>query len=555
MIVISQEESRLCGFSVVTGIVSWIILNRNPIRGDRAACIVIAAFLTTYCALVYRDFQDALKLSTLLFTVYTCSLATTVVTYRLSPLHPLSSFSGPKFWSASSIYLAVVSAKGRRHHVLADLHRRYGKFVRIGPNHLSISSPHAGHVIYTGANALSKGPTYTMPGHIDAVALFFKVPKEAHSNRKRIWAQALTGNGLSQFYGVIEKRTHELVSYIQRRQDKDGVVDFTECLDHWSYDLMGDMVFGGYNELELMKNGDPDRLIEGGRMATAAAEIFGQAPWLMDIAWHLPASKHIHELRHLAARMMRRRIAAASNEKVGMGFRDLSSYLISEEPGNGRAIPARDLEIDAAIAIVAGSDPIAIAMIFIIYFLLRHPKCYAKLQSDLDQAFPDQEQLTKNKLTTLPYLTAVIDEGLRLTTPFFLQREVPVSGAVIDGVAVPGGTIVAVDSHSQQLSEENFGPDADAFHPERWLPGGLGTDAPLNRQAFTPFSTGRYACSGKMFAMHVMRMAVARLIMSFDMAFPENYDQDAFLGRVRVVRATFLDQPLLVKVQLKAAAK
>jgi len=27
---------------------------------------------------------------------------------------------------------------------------------------------------------------------------------------------------------------------------------------------------------------------------------------------------------------------------------------ISEEPGNGKAIPARDLEIDAAIAIVAG---------------------------------------------------------------------------------------------------------------------------------------------------------------------------------------------------------
>ncbi|TFK46442.1 cytochrome P450 [Heliocybe sulcata] len=550
----SPEESRMYAITITAGVVSWVILHRNPIRGDRAACVAAATLVAIYCGLYFGTKVTsihALQLTILLTTVYGGALASTTVAYRFSPLHPLALFPGPKLWFSSSIRLAVASAGGHRHHVLSKLHRRYGKFVRIGPNHLSISSSHAGHVIYTGANAMSKGPSYTIPGHVDAVALFFKVPKEAHAERKRIWAQAFTSNGVSAFYVALRKRTHELVSCILRRCNKDGVVDLTECLDHWSYDIMGDMVFGGCSELELMKNGDAGGLISGGRMATAANEVFGQIPWLMDIVWHLPTTKHMHQLHHLAGHMMRRRMDASGT----VDHKDLSSYLISREHATGNPIPVRDLEIDAAIAILAGSDPVATAMSFIVYFLLRHPNSYNHLQRELEEAFPDQEHLTEDKLAALPYLTAVINEGLRLSTPFFLQRQVPMGGSTIDGVAIPGGTIVAVDSHSQQHDEENFGPDADTFRPERWLPGELGTYAPLNKRAFTPFTAGRYACLGKTFAMHEMRMAVAQLTMSLDMSFPDNYDQGAFLSKVRVVRATFFEQPLLVKVQPKAAAK
>lgn len=43
----------------------------------------------------------------------------------------------------------------------------------------------------------------------------------------------------------------------------------------------------------------------------------------MDIMWHIPASKAIHQLRHVAASMMRVRVRAAE-----VDIRDLSSYLV-----------------------------------------------------------------------------------------------------------------------------------------------------------------------------------------------------------------------------------
>ncbi len=49
----------------------------------------------------------------------------------------------------------------------------------------------------------------------------------------------------------------------------------------------------------------------------------GQAPWLIEILWHLPGGEAMHRARRRAEDMMRNRIAAQ-----GVTIRDLSSYLV-----------------------------------------------------------------------------------------------------------------------------------------------------------------------------------------------------------------------------------
>lgn len=67
-----------------------------------------------------------------LYVLYFVALAFCTVLYRLSPFHPLARFPGPISWRVSALTLATVSAGGRRHLRLHELHQRYGKFVRIG---------------------------------------------------------------------------------------------------------------------------------------------------------------------------------------------------------------------------------------------------------------------------------------------------------------------------------------------------------------------------------------------------------------------------------------
>jgi cytochrome P450 len=63
----------------------------------------------------------------------------------------------------------------------------------------------------------------------------------------------------------------------------------------------------------------------------------------------------------------------------------------------------------------------------------------AELQKEIRSTFTNQEEIEISLLQMLPYLTAVIEEGLRIFPPtaFGLPRLSP--GAMVDGNFVPNG--------------------------------------------------------------------------------------------------------------------
>ncbi|KAI0700471.1 cytochrome P450 [Cytidiella melzeri] len=525
------------------GFISWILLNRHPIRGDHGVLLFTFVFSLLYYQVRATYADIALRRTLEIAGSYTFTLAAATVAYRLSPFHPLASYPGPLLWRISSVVLAVVSFRGHRHLVLDALHKRYGRFVRIGPNALSINSCGAFQTIYGPAHHFTKSESYELPGHVGGTALFFRQTRDAHTARKQIWSQAFSPSALDNFFPPLERRTWQLTECIEKRANGDGIVDLAECICHWSYDFMSEMVFSGSSALELMKNGDQRGLIMGGKKATVIVDSFGQTPWLLDILWHIPGGGAMHSLRQSAASMMRTRVQA-SHVKI----RDLTSYLLDGHPRTGEQICLSDLELDAIVAIQGGSDNTGTTMALAIYFMLSSPSTYKTLQAALDEAFPDPlAPLDRRTLASIPILDAVLNEALRLGSPFFLPRVVPPGGTVIEGAMIPGGTTVALAAYSQQVAEENFFPDPLTFRAERWLPEGLGPGSVTNKAALFSFSTGPDMCIAKSFAMHEMRLCLSRLVLTFDMTLPEGFDVDGFYRGLRNMRTTLLDEPLMVK--------
>ncbi len=62
--------------------------------------------------------------------------------------HSLSKFPGPFTASFTNAWKQYHVAAGNLEHVILDSHRKYGKIVRIGPNHLDISDGPAVKGIY-----------------------------------------------------------------------------------------------------------------------------------------------------------------------------------------------------------------------------------------------------------------------------------------------------------------------------------------------------------------------------------------------------------------------
>ncbi|KAJ7488119.1 cytochrome P450 [Mycena latifolia] len=540
--------------AAASGVAVWAYLYRRPLRGDYAACYYAASILGLYVTAIIFGAQEPFYFSATVFGTHAVSALGSTVCYRLSPWHPLARFPGPFLWRISSSSLVYVSLTGKRYLVIDDLHRKYGPFVRIGPSHLSVNLHSANNVIYGAGSHMEKAESYVTPGHPDAVALFFK-PKteEIHLERKRVWAPAFTRPSIVNFIPAVERRTSELLQCIQYRQSQnpEKLMDLSEAICHWAYDVMSEMMFGGSNNLELMKNGDPEDLVDGGKMATIILDSIGQSPWLMDIAWHLPQGKSMVRLRQFAAAVMRRRVQASADTAM----RDLTSYLLDGRTSSGDPIPLEDLELDAVVAIQGGSDLTATVLCLAFYYILASESThgyYSKLQQELDDTFPPRDDtLDWDVLAELPYLNAVISEALRLASPFFLPRIVPEGGVVIDDRHIPEGTTVALAAYSQQTSPENFYPDPLEFRVERWLPGGLGPGSKTEKAALYSFSSGPHVCVGKSFAYQEMRYMIARVVLVYDFKLAPNFDANKFRDGILNMRTTVLKEPLMVTAYIR----
>jgi cytochrome P450 len=136
---------------------------------------------------------------------------------------------------------------------------------------------------------------------------------------------------------------------------------------------------------------------------------------------------------------------------------------------------------------------------------MSNPGVYTKLQSVIDNAIRSKlisSPIRDSEALQIPYLIAVIREGLRMHPPAIAPfcKVAPPQGDTIDGYYIPGGTSIGACQKALQRNKDVFGPDADAFRPERWLEADEETLRRMEKTVDLVFGWGRYQCLGKTIA-------------------------------------------------------
>lgn len=159
--------------------------------------------------------------------------------------------------------------------------------------------------------------------------------------------------------------------------------------------------------------------------------------------------------------------------------------------------------------------------------LLTTPTAYAALRRQIDAAVASgavgaSGVVTEAEARALPYLQAVVREGLRMYPPVtgLGSKQVPPGGDVLNGHFVPGGTQVGTNFFGLMRSTRLWGPDADVFRPERWLEAEAAKD-PARLRAMVAvvdldFGFGKYQCLGKPIAM----MELNKIFVEVSRVFP-----------------------------------
>ncbi|KAH7629312.1 cytochrome P450 [Sordaria sp. MPI-SDFR-AT-0083] len=196
------------------------------------------------------------------------------------------------------------------------------------------------------------------------------------------------------------------------------------------------------------------------------------------------------------------------------------SCMLDEWVKNGISQRMAALEVSAQLP--AGSDTTATALQGTMLYLLSHPTAYSRLKSEIATGIREgriSSPITDKEARQLPYLQAVLNEGIRMVPPVMngFPRQVPPEGDTICGRFIPGGTDIFVDYVGMLKDKSVFGEDAHMFRPERYLEGTKEHRDRLFKTTDLAFSHGKWKCLGQKLAWLQLQKVTVEFMRNFDL--------------------------------------
>ena len=232
----------------------------------------------------------------------------------------------------------------------------------------------------------------------------------------------------------LEKHYRILISIFTRHAASGEPVNATQSFTYLGLDLISELTFG--KSFELLRTGRTNVVT---KRLVGEKKIIGFA---LIITWciHLiraftPAGRH--DLAWYKEALEKRK-------RMDVQHPDLYTHLSQSDTWEF------DCERETRLAIVAGSDTVAITLTNICWFLSSCPEYQNKLYTELVE-LPDKNGLIDDQLLIHnPLLLGIINEALRLqpAVPSGVQRVTPPEGAVIAGRYIPGNIVITTPTYS-----------------------------------------------------------------------------------------------------------
>jgi cytochrome P450 len=222
-------------------------------------------------------------------------------------------------------------------------------------------------------------------------------------------------------------------------------------------------------------------------------------------------TRHFQRIRARADQSARDYIAARRRNPSDGGD-VLAKLLQTPFEESGEPLSDEQILIECMQFLVAGSETSPVALSWILYLLAKHPRFIHAIRGEADDVF-GAGPLTLGSLQRLRLTRRVIDEGMRLYSPFWMIDRVAVEEDEIEGIRVPKGVMVLPFIWGMHRDPELW-PDPEVFDPSRFE-----EDVAKKRHpsAHIPFGGGPRKCIGSNMAILQMLLVLAIFVGRYDL--------------------------------------
>ena len=191
--------------------------------------------------------------------------------------------------------------------------------------------------------------------------------------------------------------------------------------------------------------------------------------------------------------------------------------------------------------LAAGHETTSSALTWASYLLSINQRVQLKLRQEVQAVIAESglgiDNVSADTIDAMPYLHAVCSEVLRVYPTVPVTARQAVRTTTIGEQVVPKGTHALIAQWAVNRSPELWGPDAEDFVPERWMPGtgDPNTGSADSRYSFITFLHGPRSCIGQGFAFTELKCLLAGLVLRFEMDLAEEKDRHGFIEPAGVI--------------------
>ncbi|EFQ88238.1 hypothetical protein P3342_003493 [Pyrenophora teres f. teres] len=460
------------------------------------------------------------------------------VIYRLY-FHPLAKYPGPILAKISSFPSWWHTRKQHRHLWMLSLQDQYGPEFRYQPNAVCINTPDGQRQIYGHRGNVRKGDSYVIWRRtVDALNTWNSTSNEIHARKRRVLNYAFSESAIRTAEPFIHTNIDRWIELLGQHKTEGSEwsdsIDMSPQTSYLVFDILGDLCFGKCFDMKE-PGSDLKNVPETLTGYIKALAPVAWAPWISIWIWLKPRGldKLLARAAPIDVRSWYQFVASCQTARAQQqveyekapksdGRKDFFHYLWqAKDPETGFGYSLPELNAEIGLLIVAGSDTTATVLSALFFYLTRNPSVQEKLTKEILNEFPDYEDIKGgNRLTSCRYLTAFIQEGMRMAPPFSAtpSRQALDGGITVNNNYLPKGTLVSTAIWAAQYNPSSYSAPY-AFRPERWIVGEAGStqeSVALAESAFCAFSSGPRGCVGKNIAWLEMRIVIAKFIWTFE---------------------------------------